>query len=205
MTPQQVFPSSLKSVWWKCPKGHSWTNTILKQAQYNSCPICTGRRLEKGVNDLLTTDPDLASEWNQEKNGKLYPTDFTRSSGKKVWWKCKECGTEWQQAINIRIHAGCGCPSCSTKKARRTRAINIKHNNKDLISLFPQIAAEWDYEKNEDLDPSMLSPGSNHKVWWVCPKGHHYRAWINDRTGSHKSGCPYCAGKRKLSDLDNDP
>ena len=47
--------------------------------------------------------------------------------------------------------------------------------------------------------PSQLAPYSGKKAWWKCCKGHSYQAWQkDDRTGKRKTGCPYCAGKRKI-------
>ena len=203
LKPETLSAGSTIKVWWKCPVGHTWENTICKQTHYDSCPVCSGRMLQKGINDLTVVAPELALEWNWEKNNRS-PSDYTRTSNERVWWKCKKCGNEWQQEIRVRISAECGCPKCAAQKGRETRAANTKLNRRDLVSRFPDIAAEWDYERNVDLDPSMLSPSSNHKVWWICPKGHHYRAWMGDRTGKLKTGCPYCAGKRKMSKLDED-
>lgn len=45
----------------------------------------------KGYNDLRTTHPKIAREWNKGRNGDLKPTDAIASSNKRVWWKCKEC------------------------------------------------------------------------------------------------------------------
>ena len=42
-----------------------------------------------GENDLATMRPDLAEEWNFEKNGEIKPYDVTCGSNKKVWWICK--------------------------------------------------------------------------------------------------------------------
>ena len=103
--------------------------------------------------------------------------------------------------MTVRISKGSGCPKCGySKKMQATRERNVVKNKKDLETKFPEIAAEWDYDKNGDLDPSRISFGSNKKVWWRCPKGHSYEAWITDRTGRHKSGCPYCAGRKKRED-----
>lgn len=33
---------------------------------------------------------------------------------------------------------------------------------------------------------------SGAKITWVCPKGHLWKAVINMRTGSQKTGCPVC-------------
>ena len=39
---------------------------------------------------------------------------------------------------------------------------------------------------------------SGKKFWWKCPRGpdHEWSATVNDRTSTHKTGCPFCAGKR---------
>lgn len=199
LTPEKVSFGSNKKAWWLCDKGHSFKKTIALQVKSPSCPVCEGRQLEKGVNDLSITHPNLSQEWNTDRNFPLTSCDVTFRSTKKVWWKCKDCGHEWQSKINIRILSNTGCPKCGySKKIQETRQRNTIRNKKTLQDKFPEIALEWDFERNGELSPDNVSFGANHKVWWVCPKQHHYQAWITDRTGKHKTGCPYCAGKRKL-------
>ena len=61
--------------------------------------------------------PEIAKEWNREKNGNLLPEDVLSGSGKKVWWKCSKCGYEWQTAVHLRTGKNqTGCPICSAKK-----------------------------------------------------------------------------------------
>ena len=201
VSPQSVSKGSPAEVWWKCSHNHSWKKRINSQVLYNSCPICECRELVVGINDLSTTHPELTKEWDYEKNNCL-PTQVTRTHNKYVWWKCADCGFSWKQKVNARVRAGIGCPRCGySKKMQETIAANVVKNKKDLVSQFPQIAAEWDYERNGALNPSKISFGSNKKVWWVCKNGHHYEAWITDRTGKKKTGCPYCAGKRRIDNL----
>ena len=49
------------------------------------------------------------------------------------------------------------------------------------------------YERNEDILPSQIVPGSNMKVWWKCGEGHEWQATIVDRNSG--KGCPYCSGR----------
>lgn len=64
---------------------------------------------------------------------------------------------------------------------------------KRLITDFcPNLLGEWDYSKNE-LDPSVLSCGSGRVVWWVCNRGHSWKAEIKGRVSG--KGCPYCSGR----------
>jgi len=75
---------------------------------------------------------------------------------------------------------------------------------KSIISLYPERVAElWDYEKNGDLNPNDV--GSNSRLvspWFKCPiDGHLWQKRPNDITTSWDrgaSGCPKCAGKRKI-------
>lgn len=68
----------------------------------------------------------------------------------------------------------------------------------DLKTCRPDLLKEWDFDLNTEIAPDEIAAQSNKKVWWKCKKGHSYQAWLNNRTGKRKTGCPYCAGKRKL-------
>ena len=196
ISPTSVSAGSTKKVWWRCDKNHSWEKRIIDQSKNCSCPVCGYRQVLAGENDLATTNPDLILEWDYEKNN-ISPSEVTKTNETFVWWKCKECGTSWKQKINVRVRVGTGCPKCGYENKRpQTNEAKIVREKRDLMSRFPEIAAEWDYEKNGDLDPAKISYGANKKVWWVCDKGHHYQAWITDRTGKLKTGCPYCSGKK---------
>ena len=73
-------------------------------------------KLIKGVNDLKTLNPELAMEWDAEKNTDRNPEDVMPGSGIRVWWKCKE-GHSWDAIINTRAVRGNGCPYCEGRKA----------------------------------------------------------------------------------------
>ena len=134
---------------------------------------------------ILVYNPEIAKEWNHEKNGNLKPEHFTVNSNKKVWWKCRN-GHEWQAVIANR-NKNHGCPYCSGRYA-------IKGEN-DLQTVNPNLAKEWNYEKNNGLTPAYVLPNSDRKVWWKCRNGHEWQATIGSR--SRGSGCPYCSGRKK--------
>ncbi len=56
--------------------------------------------------------PILSEEWNYEKNGTLTPKMFKSGSTQKVWWRCRECGYEWEAGIYHRAKGKTGCPIC---------------------------------------------------------------------------------------------
>ena len=131
-------------------------------------------------NSLLFSNPEVAKEWNYEKNGNLKPEHFAANSNKKLWWKCSK-GHEWQAAIATR-NKGHRCPYCSGVKA-------LKGDN-DLQTINPTLSKEWNYEKNNGLKPVDVKPNSDKKVWWKCSKGHEWQARIQHRNNG--SGCPEC-------------
>ena len=179
--PQCYKSYSRAKVWWKCKQGHEWQTTISNRTAGNGCPYCSGRLPIVGKTDLLSQCPDIAKEWNYEKNYPLTPQNVGKGSGKKVWWKCEK-GHEWQTVIATRT-AGSGCPYCSG---------NLPIVGKtDLLSQYPFVAQEWNYEKNDKL-PQEYTSGSSQKVWWKCKQGHEWQAIIRDRTRG--KGCPYCSG-----------
>ena len=47
-------------------------------------PYCGDRKVLKGYNDLRTTHPEIAREWNKERNGDLKPADVLANSNKRV-------------------------------------------------------------------------------------------------------------------------
>ncbi len=180
LKPTELSTGSNKKVWWKCSNGHEWQAAIRNRNQGNGCPFCSGQKVLKGFNDLVTLNHELAFEWNYEKNGKLLPSDVMPNTNKKVWWLGK-CGHEWEAAVASR-NQGIGCPYCSGRLA-------IKGVN-DLMTVNPDLASEWNYEKNGDLKPTELSTGSGQKVWWKCSNGHEWQAVIASRNQGY--GCPVC-------------
>lgn len=186
LNPEDISPHSSRKIWWKCEKGHEWQATPYHRTKKRSgCPYCSGRYPIKGENDLETLYPGLVKEWDYEKNGSLKPSDCKPGSNRKVWWKCKK-GHKWQTLIYHRALRGTGCPYCAGNL--------VMPGENDLLTLFPEIAAEFDGSKNEELDPSELCGKSRKKVWWRCKKGHSWQASVISRTNLN-AGCPFCAGK----------
>lgn len=119
LMPTQVSAQSNKKVWWKCaPHHHEWQAAISDRTRANhrtSCPYCGNKKVLTGFNDLQTTHPHLALEWN-EKNT-ISPTELTHGSSKRVWWTCHLCEHEWQAVVYSRS-TGNGCPECRKNKQR---------------------------------------------------------------------------------------
>ncbi len=186
LKPEHFAANSNKKVWWKCSKGHEWQASVDNRNKGRGCPYCVGKKVLKGYNDLQTVNPELASEWNFEKNGNLKPEHFTANSHTKVWWECSQ-GHQWQANVTDR-NRGNGCPYCAGQKV-------LKGQN-DLQTVNPELASEWNYEKNNELTPKDVLPNSHIKVWWKCSKGHEWQATVHHRNKGNR--CPYCSGKKVL-------
>ena len=189
-SPSEICCSSNKKYWWLCGHGHSWQASA-NTRQNRGCPICAGKSVLPGFNDLLTLNPALAAEWDHDKNT-LKSSEITLHSGKYIWWRClKE--HSWEARVADR-QAGTGCPYCSGRKAIPGET--------DLATVAPELAAEWDYDSNNGRNPDQFLPQSNDKVWWKCKCGHSWEAPIYRRYLG--GGCPACAGMviiRGLNDL----
>ena len=188
--PQDVSVHHKKKLWWKCDKGHSWQAPVNGVAANGTrCPYCAGYKAIPGETDLVTLFPQIAAEWDFEKNDQLAPDTVAPGSHEKVWWKCS-LGHSYQSAPYSRTRkTGSGCPYCTGRKA-------LPGFN-DLETLKPDVAAEWYYPLNGDLKPCDVTLGSNKKVWWQCSENHVWEAYVFARTRFKGSGCPVCAGTVK--------
>lgn len=80
--------------------------------------------------------------------------------------------------------------SYKTTYYNRDKSNTIDKYNKDLLK-------EWDYEKNESINPLLYTVGSSIKVWWKCNKGHSYQMSINKKAIRNYK-CPVCSNRQVL-------
>ena len=115
--PADYSAKSNKKVHWKCYKcGNKWIESIGARMSGNGCRVCSNRKIIAGINDLATTDPEIASQWHPTKNGNLKPSQFSRGSSIRIWWICKK-GHEYQSTILNRTgknKKGNDCPVCNS-------------------------------------------------------------------------------------------
>lgn len=74
-------------------------------------------------------------------------------------------------------------------------------NGRDLASCNPNLAKDWDYERNHPLTPQMVKPGSDKRVYWKCVKcGYKWDAIISSR--NRGSGCAKCSNRQRYSTIE---
>lgn len=59
---------------------------------------------------------------------------------------------------------------------------------------YPEFLKQWDYEKNDSVDPLNIPFRSNKSFYWKCSKGHSYKMTVDHKT-SRNTGCPICSNK----------
>lgn len=193
LDPAGITCGSKKKAWWKGKCGHGWQAVVKSRNYGHGCPYCNGKQVLVGFNDLNSIAPQLAKEWDYDKNSGITPKEVTIGSHKKVWWIGK-CGHSWQAQIKSRIR-GTGCPYCDGK-------LILKGFN-DLKTVVPTIANEWNYEKNNEFSIDEIAANSHATVWWKCANGHEWQSSPNNRVSKNR-GCPYCCHNPKVLSGIND-
>jgi len=187
LLPEQVSAGSNKKVWWQDEYGHEWEASVNNRTgKQSGCPFCSGLRTLSGFNDLVTTHPQLAAQWNSQKNGTLLPEQVSAGSNKKIWWQ-DEYGHEWEASVSNRA-LGKNCPVCANRR--------VKNGYNDLLSQHQKLATEWHPTKNGNVTPSDVVAGSHKSIWWLCGKGHEWSALIKERV--YGASCPYCSGHKVM-------
>ena len=139
LKPDEVNAKSRENVWWRCSKcGNEWKSVINARVKGTVCPVCAEREVLAGYNDLAITDSQLLSEWDYEKN-KWKPTEVSRTSAKRAWWKCRH-GHSWSMKINERTILNKGCRICE----------------QEYLSLFPALAVSY-YSNRKGLKAELGS------------------------------------------------
>ena len=118
--------------------------------------------MKKDFVSLAEARPDLAKEWNYEKNGDLKPEDVSCGCNKKVWWKLpydvpddypvehlrgKHFDFEWESTIAHRNN-GRDCPYLNGKA--------VWPGFNDIATINPELAAQWHPVKNGNLKPMPI-------------------------------------------------
>ena len=183
---------------WRCRKcGYEWSRALRLEKISKGCPVCLGRALIPGWTDLQTTHPDLAKEWDQEKNDKLngglMPTAVVAGSAKKAWWRCGTCGGEWEAPIVKRSMGKGKCPYCAFRKLRK--GVN------DLESQYPEVAKDYLPELNGGVPANEVLVSNSSVVRWKCHRcGHEWTGKVTYRTTADPpTGCKPCAERERAA------
>lgn len=111
------------------------------------------------------------------------------SSKTKLKFRCTVCNHEFERAPG-HVTRKRECPYCN-KHNNCIDTISLDSDRR-IINSYPEIAAEYIQEMNEDPLIDILVT-SYKAVWWRCSKcGNKWIAYVGNRVNKH-SGCPECS------------
>lgn len=188
----KLYVNSSKLINWKCENGHIFKEKVnVMYRRKHKCFFCTGRGIWPGENDLQTLHPEIAKEFDVDKNG-ITPNYISPKDTGSYWWSCDNDHPSFLQSVEHRVSRKTKCPYCTGRK--------IIRGVTDLETLFPEIAKEWDVDKNNGVLPRDVSPFTYTSYSWICPKGHSYKKKVIHRTKYHKAiDCPKCVKAHSTS------
>lgn len=180
---------------WICTKNRSHEYTMMikqKIAMKDPCKVCRKidslkKKKKVQANSLRTKHPDIADEFHSTKNGYHTAETITCGSTLLMWWICQKCGNEWKQGVSKRLRVGKNCYNCRKKE---------KDYNNSLGKNCPHLLKEWDYTKNIDIDPFVISQNSGYRAFWICENGHPHRMPIKIKKNDLRN-CPDCPKENK--------
>lgn len=175
-------------VYWICSKcGTEYYAKIRDRSVGDaSCPVCANKRVEKGINDLATTDPDIAALLSPNNERKA--DTFMRSSSMGAKWICPTCGGEYFGVVKDMVNGLVECPYCNNQKP--LAGFNT------LKVLYPEIAEHL--SPNNDFTADEILPTRYGSIKWICPTcGGEYLASVKDMIEG-TAECPYCNNQRPL-------
>lgn len=186
------------SVWWKCKNNpqHKWKASISSRRK-TGCPYCAGVKFFPGENDFATKRPDLLLEWDYENNKGILPDSIAFGDKREVNWICSVCGHKWPAPLSSRSVNNCGCPECAKKKRTATRHKTLVTKHGSLAENYPELMKDWDWDKNQNIDPYSIPSRISTQVYWKCHIcQYEWSKSPDQRIGKHL-GCPVCSKKEQ--------
>lgn len=186
ITPHNIRADTSVVLWWRCACSFEWraTGRVRVRGQ-RECPRCRGSRIAAGFTNMRTTHPHLAQQFHPTRNGALSPDVLVAGTNKRLWWRCEVDGYEWRTTGSSRVR-GTGCPLCASNYVVPGRT--------DMETTHPEVASDWDSERNPGTSPSRLLAGTQRRCWWLCPDGHRERESGAARV--RRGGCRACRADR---------
>lgn len=125
----EVTAGSKRKLVFVCPNcGQEFEATIqnvVRSVNHNltGCPVCAGKKIVPGVNDLASRYPKVAAMWSN-KNEKS-ALEVTAKTDKKAIFKCPDCGKEFKAQIGSVVDSvNNGFTGCYDCNRRRINAIS---------------------------------------------------------------------------------
>lgn len=126
---------------------YEWKVTPQNILNGHGCPVHTNRAVVCGINDMWTTNPELARLLANPDDGYKY----TQCSGIKVDWKCPDCNNLiLQRKISSVFNQGLSCAICRDYISIPTKIVFslLSENNIQFVS---DTTFDWSNSKRYDF------------------------------------------------------
>lgn len=118
-------------------RSHILSSSISRVMSDSACPVCSGKQVAKGFNDIATLDPEIASWFANKEETYIY----TCNSNVKIEFICPTCKHHMVKNLNqISKDRDLRCPICKD---------GISYPNKFIFNSLLQIVDKLDFLDRE--------------------------------------------------------
>lgn len=160
--PSEIGRSSDYNAWWICDLSHSFQMKVkYRVAKEGRCTYCLNQKVLVGFNDLATTHPILAAEWDYPHNAKT-PQEITGGSNYRAAWICKN-GHQWRTVVGNRTNLKNlnGCPHCDMGQTSKVQHAFYEELKVSIPGLEIDQRIKLPLKSKKSMSVDMISIASN--------------------------------------------
>ena len=126
--PNNVSAKSTKTALFVCPDCQQEFKApvcnVVKSVSYGNtgCPVCAGRKVIPGINDLASQHPKVSTMWSDKND--YTPSEISACSSRRAIFVCPVCKQEFVTSIRAMTRAVASgfacCPDCRMQMRMRT-------------------------------------------------------------------------------------
>lgn len=119
--------------------GYEWPTTPHELLTGHGCPVCDGKTVIKGINDIATIRPDLVKYFNNIEDA----YSFTIKSTKKCKLHCINCGYPKSMKIQDFTSKGFPCPICGDGVSYPNKFSRAFLSQLPIQKFIPEYSPKW--------------------------------------------------------------
>ena len=198
LDPRQICKSSEYTAFFHCTEGGKTFKREVKNVKLGQyyCRDCAETRRRESYkrtrienHDTCEVYPEIMEIWDWDRNKKK-PTEVPAGSAQTIYCKCPHCGKRWPSSPYARKGKHPCCGNCGRKIGAIKNAAKHVAERGSFADHQPYLATWWHPTKNKFL-PTEVGKGSDREAWFICERGHTFKAKICDM-GTKKKICPKC-------------
>lgn len=195
ITPRDIFKTSEKTFWFKCPDcNEDFQNKLSNKIKCTNCKLFKSNKLCK--------------HWHPTKNHGIFPSDVNKGTKKKYWFICPHCKHDIFVSLD-KINSRLPCKYCGLKDLCKNddcqfcyRKSFISYDGKTKGGKMIRECLVNDNVNNDGNKINLRSLHRNnntHVFKFQCPDCNHiFDKTLNNISQGH--WCGYCKGKVKCND-----